>query len=207
MPYGVSNARARVFPAKPGQAAMLIAAFTGVLYLAEALNTVLVGIFDGVGIRPRTIDGLYGVLWAPLLHADWQHLAANTLPVLVLGFLVLAGGPGQFVAVTATIWLVGGFGTWLIGGPNTLHIGASILVFGWMVFLLVRGFFARSPAQITLAALLFLLWGGILWGVLPGTPGVSWEGHLCGALGGFLAARIFARPAPSGAGYHRMYQE
>lgn len=196
MPYGASSSRARVLPARPGEAAMLIAAFTGVLYLAEAMNLVLGNALRGVGIQPRTMDGLYGVVWAPLLHADWQHLAANTLPVLVLGFLVLAGGFGQFVAVTATVWVVGGVGTWLIGATGTTHIGASILVFGWMVFLLARGFFARSPGQITLAAMLFIFWGGILWGVLPGTPGISWEGHLCGALGGLLAARLFAVDRP-----------
>ncbi|MGH3991793.1 MAG: rhomboid family intramembrane serine protease, partial [Pseudonocardiaceae bacterium] len=136
-------------------------------------------------------DGLDGVLWAPLLHAGWPHLAANTVPVLVLGFLALAGGVTQFVMVTGTVWIVGGLGTWLIAGGGT-HIGASILIFGWMVFLLVRGFYARSAGQITLAGMLFLLWGGMLWGVLTGMPGVSWEGHLFGALGGLLAARFVA---------------
>ncbi len=166
---------------------MVITAFTGLLYLVEAADTVLGGALEQDGIRPRTLDGLFGVLWAPLLHAGWQHLATNTVPVLVLGFLVLAGGVGQFVTVTAVVWLVGGLGTWLVA-PGGVHIGASILVFGWMMFLLARGFFARSPAQLTLAAVLVLVWGGILWGVLPGTPGISWEGHLFGALGGLLAA-------------------
>lgn len=170
---------------------MVITAFTGLLYLVEAADTVLGGALQQNGIRPRTLDGLSGVLWAPLLHAGWQHLAANTLPVLVLGFLVLAGGVGQFAAVTAMVWVIGGLGTWLIA-PGGDHIGASILVFGWMTFLLARGFFARSAAQITLAVVLFLLWGGILWGVLPGNPGISWEGHLFGAAGGILAARLVA---------------
>ncbi len=170
---------------------MIIIAFTGLLYLAEAVDTVLGGVLDGAGIQPRQLDGLDGVLWAPLLHAGWPHLAANTVPVLVLGFLALAGGVTQFVMVTGTVWIVGGLGTWLIAGGGT-HIGASILIFGWMVFLLVRGFYARSAGQITLAGMLFLLWGGMLWGVLPGMPGVSWEGHLFGALGGLLAARFVA---------------
>lgn len=85
-----------------------------------------------------------------------------------------------------------GLGTWLFGSPG-LHLGASGLVFGWMVFLLVRGFFVRSLGQILVAAALFLYWGGMLWGVLPGQPGVSWEGHLFGALGGLLAAWLVAR--------------
>lgn len=171
---------------------MIIAAFTGVLYLTEAVDTVLGGALDHSAILPRQIDGLDGVLWAPLLHGDWPHLVANTVPVLVLGFFALAGGVGQFIAVTATIWLVGGMGTWLTGSPG-LHLGASILIFGWLVFLLIRGFFARSPAQILLAVVLFAIWGSVLWGVLPGAANISWEGHLFGAVGGLLAARLVAR--------------
>jgi membrane associated rhomboid family serine protease len=171
---------------------MIIAAFTGVLYLTEAVDTVLGGTLDQEGIRPRQLDGLDGVLWAPLLHGGWPHLVANTVPVLVLGFFALAGGIGQFVAVTATVWLVGGLGTWLTGSPG-VHLGASVLVFGWLVFLLARGFFARSLIQILLAVVLFGLWGGVLWGVLPSAAGISWEGHLFGAVGGLLAARLVAR--------------
>jgi len=171
---------------------MIIAAFTGLLYATEAVDTLLGGALDGDGIRPRQLDGLDGILWAPLLHDGWQHLVANTVPVLVLGFLVLASGVGQFFAVTVTIWLVGGFGTWLIGSPH-VHLGASILVFGWLVFLLARGFFACSPAQILLAVALFAVWGSVLWGVLPGGYGISWEGHLSGAVGGLIAAQLVAR--------------
>jgi membrane associated rhomboid family serine protease len=171
---------------------MIIAAFTGVLYLTEAVDTLLGGVLDQDGIRPRRLDGLDGILWAPLLHHGWQHLAANTVPVLVLGFFALAGGVGQFVAVTATIWLVGGLGTWLTGSDG-VHLGASILIFGWLVFLLALGFIARSPAQILLAVVLFAVWGGALWGVLPGAVGISWQGHLFGALGGLIAALLFAR--------------
>ena len=183
--------RPRVLPARPGQAAMIIAAFTGVLYLTEAVDTLLDGALNQDGIRPRQLNGLNGILWAPLLHASWQHLAANTVPVLVFGFLALAGGVGQFIAVTATVWLVGGFGTWLTGSAET-HLGASILVFGWFIFLLARGLFTRSPAQILLAVALFALWGSVLWGLLPGTVGISWQGHLFGAAGGLLAAYLVA---------------
>ncbi|MDQ3887218.1 MAG: rhomboid family intramembrane serine protease, partial [Actinomycetota bacterium] len=137
---GASGRGPRVFPAHPGQAAVVITAFTGLLYLSEAVDTVLGGTLDGAGIQPREIDGLDGVLWAPLLHAGWQHLVANTVPVLVLGFLTLAGGIAQFLVVTAVVWVVGGVGIWLIGAPFT-HLGASVLVFGWMAFLLVRGFY------------------------------------------------------------------
>lgn len=147
---------------------------------------------DQYGIEPHRIDGLDGVLWAPLLHAGLPHLMSNTIPLLVLGWLLLANGVRQFVAVTATVWIVAGLGTWLIAAGGT-HIGASGVAFGWMVFLLVRGFFVRSFAQILVAVVLFFYWGGMLWGVLPTQPLISWQGHLCGALGGLLAAWLVAR--------------
>lgn len=184
---------------------MIIAAFTGVLYITEAVDTLLGGALDADGIRPRRLDGLDGILWAPLLHHGWQHLAANTVPVLVLGFLALAGGVGQFIAVTATIWLFGGLGTWLMGSPG-VHLGASILIFGWLVFLLARGFFARSPTQILLAVVLFAMWGGVLWGVLPGAEGISWEGHLSGAIGGLIAAQLVTRTNRPGPHRPRAHQ-
>lgn len=179
-------------PANPQASLIVIVAFTALLYVSEGIDVALNGALNDDGIVPREVSGLDGILWAPLLHADWQHLLANTLPVLVLGFLALAGGLGQFLAVTATIWIVGGLGTWLTGAENSVHIGASGLIFGWLTFLLVRGFFARSFGQIALAVLLFMLYGGTLLGVLPGQAGISWQGHLFGAIGGLLAARLVA---------------
>jgi membrane associated rhomboid family serine protease len=166
--------------------------FLALLWVIEAVDQfVFSGALDQDGIEPRQVDGLVGILWAPLLHAGWPHLIANSLPFFILGFLVLAGGLGQFIAVTAVIWLLGGFLTWLTGGFG-VTIGASGVIFGWLAFLLFRGFFARSGRQIALALVLLLLYGGVLWGMLPGTPGVSWQAHLFGALSGILAARLVA---------------
>ena len=185
----------RVWPARPLRAALFMLGVVALLWLVElADRTVFVALdppqgLDDDGIVPRSLDGLGGILWAPLLHGGWDHLASNTVPLLVFGFLVLAGGIGQFIAVTATIWVVSGVGTWLIGSPGST-IGASGIIFGWFAFLLVRGFFARSFGQIVLAVVLFLIYGGLLFGVLPTNPGISWQAHLCGAIGGILAARI-----------------
>ena len=191
-----------MLPASPVRALLAMLLFTGLLYVVEAADVVSGGALDAEGgIEPREFDGLDGVLFAPLLHGDWAHLAANTVPFLVFGFLAMAGGIRQFVAVTATIWLVGGLGVWLLGPADTNHIGASGLIFGWLVFLLSRGFYTRSAAQIALAVVLFLIWGGVLWGLLPGDPNVSWQGHLFGALAGLLAARLAGRAdrqAPAG---------
>lgn len=164
------------------------AGFVGVLWVAEIIDTVLGNRLDAEGIRPGDVDGLSGVLFAPLLHGGFGHLIANTVPLLVLGFLVLLSGVRRWVGVTAVVWLVGGVGTWLIGGAGTVHIGASGIVFGWLAYLILRGFFSRSARQILLGVVVLLLYGGLLWGVLPGRPGISWQGHLFGAVGGVLAA-------------------
>jgi membrane associated rhomboid family serine protease len=183
---------ARVLPASPVRAMLTMLVFTGVLYVTEAVDQSTGERLNDDGIVPRTIDGLDGILWAPLLHGSWAHLLANTVPFLVFGFLAMAGGIRQFVLVTATIWLLGGLGVWLVGPPDSSTIGASGLIFGWLVFLLARGFFAHSLKQIALAVVLFLFWGGILWGVLPTQPYISWQAHLFGALAGLLAAWLVA---------------
>jgi membrane associated rhomboid family serine protease len=184
---------ARVLPRAPIRSALFMLVLTFGLYVIEVVDVASGERLerDG-GIRPLALDGLDGVLWSPLLHDDFGHLMANTLPFLVFGFLAMAGGIRQFAVVTAVIWVLGGLGVWLTGGGG-YHIGASGLIFGWLVFLLTRGFFARSGLQILLAVGLFFVWGGILFGVLPGQPGVSWQAHLFGALAGLLAARLVAR--------------
>lgn len=178
--------------APAGTAAAWSGGFVVVLWLVEILDTLLGGRLDREGIEPGTTDGLSGVLVAPLLHAGWGHLVANSVPLLVLGFLLLLSGVGRWLAVTAVVWVVGGLGTWLTGGPGTIHLGASVLVFGWLVYLLLRGLFSRRPGHVVLGVVVLLVYGGLLWGVLPGTPGVSWQGHLFGAVGGGLAAYWFA---------------
>lgn len=169
-------------------AAQVIAVFVALLYVVELVDVVTGNRLDTAGVRPRDPDGLDGILFAPLLHGGWNHLLANTGPLLVFGFLILLAGVVRWLLVTGVVWVVGGAGVWLTGGENTIHIGASVLAFGWLLFLLVRGAFSRSTRQVLLGVVLLLVYGGLLWGVLPGQPGASWQGHLFGALGGFLAA-------------------
>ena len=195
----------RVFPAQPLRAAGTMLSFTAVLWVLEFYDQLTGQRLDQDGIVPRTTDGLEGILWAPLLHGGFAHLIANTLPFLIFGFLVLANGLRRFVTVTAVVWLLGGLGVWLTAPDDSVTIGMSGVIFGWLTYLLVRGFFARSGTQILLAVVLFFLWGGILlavvlffvWGgvllgVLPGQEGVSWQGHLFGALAGVVAAWLVA---------------
>ena len=177
----------RILPPRPLQALIVIGSFTALLYLIELVDAAMSGRLDQFGIQPRTLGGLDGVIWAPLLHHGWAHLFANTVPVLLFGFLAMSSGVGPWIAVTVTIWLFSGLGVWLAGDTGTT-VGASGLAFGWLAFLLVRGIFNGSFGQIVVAGVLFLYWGSTLLGVLPGNPGVSWQGHLFGAIGGILAA-------------------
>jgi len=179
-----------------------IISFVALLYIVEAFDQLDGHRWDDNGIRPLETDGLWGILFAPLLHANWAHLAANTGPALVLGFLVTLAGLSRFLWATAIVWIVGGFGTWLIGNMGspcgeTDHIGTSGLIFGWLTFLLVFGFFTRSAWQIAIGVVVMIAYGGVLWGAVPVLNvcgGVSWQGHLCGGIAGVLAAYLLSSP-------------
>lgn len=180
------------------QTALLVGGFAAVLWGMETVDALLGNSLDGWGVRPRSDEGLVGVLLAPLLHGGWGHLWANTIPVLVLGFLTLISGVGRGLAATAVIWLVAGLGVWVVGGTHTVHIGASGLVFGWIAYLAVRGFLTKRSVDILVGVGVLVLYGGVLVGVLPGQSGVSWEGHLFGAVGGVLAAVLLRGKADRG---------
>ena len=171
----------------------LVAAMWAVFLVNALLGDTLV---RTLGIAPRSVDGLDGVVFAPLLHGGVQHLASNTLPLLVLGFLAFLEGARRFAAAIGISWLASGIGTWLFGGGLT--IGASGVVFGLFTYLITRGFYNRDWKQILLAVVLFVVYGSILWGVLP-TMGsnISWQAHLFGALGGILAAFLLKRRRPA----------
>lgn len=177
-------------PKRPAwqSAAMYTGGFVVLLWVIEIIDVASGSRVQTAGIDPRTSDGLWGIMFAPVLHDDWAHLIANTVPLLVLGFLVLLSGIGRGLAATGIIWIIAGVGTWLIGGAHSNHIGASSLVFGFLAYLLVRGFFTRNLGQLAIGVVVFAIYGGALWGVLPSTPGVSWQGHLFGAVGGVVAA-------------------
>jgi membrane associated rhomboid family serine protease len=175
------------------RAIALTLGFVVLLYVIEGVDILTGHDLDRVaGIRPRSIAGLDGVAFAPLLHAGWPHLLGNTLPVIVLGLLTMLTGIGRGIAATAIIWVVSGLGAWLISASNTVTIGASGLVFGWLLYLISRGLFARNVWQIVLGVVVGLLYGGILLGVLPGQSGISWQDHLFGAVGGLIAGWLLS---------------
>lgn len=140
------------------------------------------------GIRPRTLIGLCGIFFAPFLHNTWRHLEGNTIAFLTYGGLMVLRDPSDFGAVTATITLLGGLGTWLVGRPPN-HIGASGVTFGYLGFLLSLAYFDRSiPAAVLLVVVAFFF-SDRLWGILPLYDRISWEAHLFGFLSGIFAAR------------------
>lgn len=175
-------------------ATLVTGAFVVLLWVLEIVDTASGHRLDAYGIQPRSEEGLVGIAVAPVLHFGFDHLVSNTLPVAVLGFLALVTGLARGLLATAIIWLVGGVGVWLFAGTGSTHAGASVLVFGWIVYLVVRGLLNRRTTEILIGVAVFLLYSGALLGVLPGQPGVSWQGHLFGALGGALAARVLDRP-------------
>ena len=173
--------------------AIILATFVAIFWLLEILDQfVFRGSLDIFGIIPHQVIGLRGILFAPFLHGDFTHLIANTVPFLILGWLVMLQETSDFFIVTGLTMLVGGLGVWLFAAPGSIHIGASILIFGYLGFLLLRGYFQRNIPSILLSILVFLLYGGTIWGVLPSRPGISWQGHLFGFLGGVLAAKLIA---------------
>ena len=161
----------------------------GVLWGVFVVNSVLGGALNMLGVIPRTTVGLRGIFFAPFLHANLNHLLANTIPFAVLGWLVMLRDSRHFVPVTLFSMLGAGLLSWALGAPGSVHIGASGVVFGYLGFLLLSGWYARSFTSIVLSLGVAALWGGLVLGVMPGTPGVSWQGHLGGFIGGVLAAR------------------
>lgn len=175
--------------------ALPVAVMVAVMWATEIVDLPLDGRLDRFGIRPRRFDGLDGIVFSPFLHGGFGHLIANTLPFLLLGVAIAIGSARRFLVVTAIVAVVGGLGTWLTGPANSVHIGASGLVFGFVTYLVSRGIFARNLAYLAGGLVVLMVYGGVLWGLLP-RPGISWQGHLFGAVGGIVAARLVHPPAP-----------
>jgi membrane associated rhomboid family serine protease len=159
------------------------------LYAIFLLDVALGWHLARFGIQPRRLPGLVGIVFSPLLHANLAHLVANTIPLFVLLVLLFSDRFYDPFRTLALIWLVSGLGTWLIGRSHSVHIGASSVIFGLVVYLITAGIRMQSWRAAIVAVAVFVVFGGMLLGVLPRTGPISWEGHLCGALTGFWAAK------------------
>lgn len=172
---------------------IVVGGLVAVLWIVEALDTLLKHRLDAYGIRPHQIGGLRGIAFAPFLHTGWGHLIGNTLPLAVLGLIIAVKSVQRFVSVAVIVAVSSGLGAWLVGSSNSLHLGASGLIFGLLTYLLVRGWFAQKLGQILIGVVVALFYGTMLFGVLPVTTAVSWEAHLFGAIGGVVAAYLLDR--------------
>lgn len=170
--------------------AAALAAIVALLWAVHLLNWIVgYGLNPAFGLISRYLGGLDGVIALPLQHGSFAHLMGNTPPLLVMGGLLVATSTRALLPVSAVLIGFGGGLVWLFGS-SAIHIGASGLVFGWFGFLVARGFVDRSLITLGAALVVGVLYSSILWGVLPGQPGVSWEAHLFGVIAGVAAALL-----------------
>ncbi|WP_406187643.1 rhomboid family intramembrane serine protease [Streptomyces sp. NBC_01006] len=177
-------------------AGKLMLGWVALLWLIEVIDLATGHALDAYGIIPRSVDGLTGIPLAPFLHFGFDHVASNSVPLLVLGFVAALSGIRRFLALCAVVVVLDGLGVWLVSGANTVTAGASGLIFGLFGYLLVRGFVERRPLGVLVAVAIAAYWGtAILTGILPTNSTVSWQGHLFGLLTGIAAAFRFPRRA------------
>lgn len=168
----------------------LLFGIVAILWGLEIVDTVFRGALDQFGVQPRRISRIPGILTSPFIHLGFGHLISNTVPFLILGGIVLVGGRKTFLLASFLIIVLSGSALWLLGPANTNHIGASSLIFGYLGFLLARGIFEKSGFWIVVSLLVLVFYGGMMWGVLPGQRGISWQGHLFGFLSGIATAWV-----------------
>ncbi|MGK0186951.1 MAG: membrane associated rhomboid family serine protease [Verrucomicrobiales bacterium] len=184
--------------------ALFMAGIVVALWVIEIVDRIIPLDLESLGIRPRQLFGVIGIACAPFLHDGFLHLIGNSVALFCLGWVVLLGGMQSFLRVTALIALVSGFGTWLFGAANTVHIGVSGVIYGYMAFLLLRGFFEKSLRWVMVALIVgFTLYGFVDFSIGGNSSGgngaanISWSGHLSGFIGGILAAWLFYYRPPN----------
>ena len=164
------------------------AAVIALLWIIEVVDQLAPADLDGYGVVPRDVGHLPNIAFVPFLHSGFDHLSANTVPLALLGVLSALMGLSRFWWATGAIVVVSGLGVWLFEAPHTVTVGASGVVFGYFGYLVGSGVFNRRMLNIVVAVIVVVLYGSILWGVLPNQPGISWLGHLFGLIGGVVAA-------------------
>ncbi len=171
--------------------ALVLGGTLAVFWTVFVVNSLLGGALLTLGVIPRTTIGLRGILFAPFLHGSLNHIVANSVPFLALGWMVMLRDERHFIPVTLAGMVGSGLVSWMLGAPGTVHIGASGVIFGYLGFLMLTGWYTRSFGSILLSIIVTLVWGSLVLGVLPGAPGISWQAHIGGFFGGVFAARAF----------------
>jgi membrane associated rhomboid family serine protease len=188
-------------PVRKGQAQregiVLLIGIVALMWALEVVNTLDSNHLNSDGIHARDVGRLWGILTAPFLHVSFQHLIDNTVPFVFMGLIIALRGAARVALVTAIVIVLGGLGTWLIAPANTTTVGASGVVFGYATYLLTRGLFNRSLLEILVGAIVGAVWGGALLTSIVPHQGISWQGHVCGAIAGVVAAYVLRRDRPA----------
>ena len=161
--------------------------------------------FSSWGLTPKTMSGLRGILTMPFLHGSWEHLLTNVPAVLVLGTALYYCYPTLANRVMLITWIASGLLTWCIGVQNSIHVGASALIYGLNLFLIVSGFIRGNRQLIVISLIMVFLYGGFIWGMIPTLAklqNISWEGHLSGAIVGVALALVFRKKGPQKEEHH-----
>lgn len=177
---------------KSSRSVTYILLFVGILYAVLALNAISPFDLRTLGLIPRDIQGLRGIFLSPFLHADITHLVSNTVPLMILMGITFIFYQNVALRATLWIWLLSGVLLWCFGRP-VIHIGASGLIYGYAAFLVTKGFVDRDFKSMAIAVAVILFYGGITYGLLPVRAGVSFEGHIFGALAGVFGGRRLRR--------------
>ncbi|HEY6526649.1 MAG TPA: rhomboid family intramembrane serine protease [Solirubrobacteraceae bacterium] len=171
----------------------LLAAIVAVMWVIEAINAIDSNALDrDGGLIPRDVDRVWAIFTSPFLHASWQHLIDNTIPFVFMGVIIATRGAAKLALVTLIVIVVGGLGTWLIAPADSQTVGASGVVFGYATYLFTRGLFDRSALEILVGVIVGVVWGGALVSSVVPHTGISWQAHVCGAIGGVIAAWLLA---------------
>ncbi len=169
--------------------------FVFLIWLIAIIENSLDLSFTTWGVYPRLLKGLPGILLMPLVHSDFKHLIANSIPLLVMGTGILFFYRSLNYRVFIIIWIVSGICLW-IGGRPSYHIGASGIVYGLAAFLFFSGAIRRDPRLASISLIVVFLYGGMIWGIFPIWPAISWEGHLFGGISGFACALAYRKHGP-----------
>lgn len=180
---------------------ILLGGIVTLMWALEAINSLDSNhLATSDGIYARNVDHVWAIFTAPFLHFSWQHLIANTIPFAFMGLIIALQGAKRLLLVTLIVIVVGGVGTWLIAPAGTDTAGASGVVFGYATYLFARGFFNRSIVELFTGLIVGVVWGGALLSSVVPHYGVSWQGHVCGAIGGVVAAYLLRRERPAAGG-------